>query len=1285
MIIKKEGLLKVFLSSTFRDLQDERQELIQKLNQAINPIGMEFFIPDGKTSQEIALLDENSGLKNSDIVIFLLSPYYGSDITECKISDCKADCPLKEKGSKKKISYTHCEYKFAKAENKPILVYLFDEDSWEILQPLFQMEKIDWDSDNPVFKIKTVDEVKKLYSVKEKVIEFRNEVSSSFCPRINKDSIPQIPEHLAENIIKWYYEGRISFQDFYGRKNELKTLCERMDGSTEVFGVGGIGKTTLIHIALLIQLLKGRKVIAICKKQSYLSGSGYNLFKEKCKNITYEITTDRITLNDIIDSLRYKEVQTLEGINDKIQLISTRIQQENYLIFIDDFHLADQNVRQLVKQSNNFIISSKRKSGVTRNEIPLIGIEPAERKNLIQLISKRFGKNLKQQDIEKISEFSEGHPITMEILVRNIEIINFEKLDDYKKDVLDFSNYEEVEEFISRVIEGILSKESFNLLKNISIINTAIETNINFRVVEKTFNSSLCTKNFIELVNSGILKKNENSEGAYQFTFKHIQDAVREDNAEYQKNALKYYDNKSKWSKITIDDEIELLYHQIQAKSNINYIKIFNNLEEKVNPVNYGYKRLIEIGLSLLGQVNDEEEKAVLSHNIGLLLVSLNRYRDAKDHFEEAIEIYEKLSKQNYEKYTFSLTGILNSLGNLYQDIHKHEQAKGCYEKALIFLRELNKKKKNSQLFPISVHLANLGMVYATLNRYDDAKSSYLESLSIRKNLAKKNPIRHLPDISKITMNLANLYRLLNDHSEALKKYKEAIKITKNLSKNNPAEYLPLYASYLEAIGGQYAILHNEIKAEDYLNQALAYSRNLSEKNPDAYIPNYVSALGSYTLFTLMINDFTEAQVYAKTSLTQAKILSIKCPVAYNPQLVTILDIYGKLFKSLNRPDLALQFYNEGLTLLIELNRQSPGAYVTNISEFLLQLGIIYKNMNNFSDARITLNECFELRKTLLKISNDAYIGDYSDILLELIRLNEKEKKFDDDESIDLCEKYCRELDKKCPKSFKPNLVKMLLFKGKMLAIRHDPNYHVVLNDGLKQSDDLLRISSKIFTQQNGSHYNLAGYCYLIDNDLENAQKKFEKSLEIQKVFFDKYPEAFAPDFADLLNNYGHLHIAKEKFESAEMYLLQSLEIRQELFTNCPIAFSLGYVDTLNKLGYCQMHLQKFDDAKKWLNEALKVITNMIELSPDHFIDDFAKVKVNWGIFHLLNNNYPESKNNFEEALYIQKELVDKYPQIYRLDYLNTLKNYSQLLEKMSLSDDLKINHQEIIDYSNIL
>ncbi|MGB5910994.1 MAG: hypothetical protein WBH31_07375 [Promethearchaeia archaeon] len=53
---------------------------------------MEQFIPDGSNSQEVCI----SKLKENDVVIFLISSYYGSLMESCSLKeDCKAVYPMK--------------------------------------------------------------------------------------------------------------------------------------------------------------------------------------------------------------------------------------------------------------------------------------------------------------------------------------------------------------------------------------------------------------------------------------------------------------------------------------------------------------------------------------------------------------------------------------------------------------------------------------------------------------------------------------------------------------------------------------------------------------------------------------------------------------------------------------------------------------------------------------------------------------------------------------------------------------------------------------------------------------------------------------------------------------------------------------------------------------------------------------------------------------------------------------------------------------------------------------
>ncbi len=151
-----------------------------------------------------------------------------------------------------------------------------------------------------------------------------------------------IADHLATNLIQWHNKGVIDFRHFCGRKNELKALVNEIHkGCTvEVWGIGGVGKTTLIQVALLIEILRGKKVITVGKSQAYVSGSGYLYFRKNASHVHHDIIGDTITLDDIGLALGMDYITEIDVKEKKIRQISEMLKTGNLILFIDDFHFA---------------------------------------------------------------------------------------------------------------------------------------------------------------------------------------------------------------------------------------------------------------------------------------------------------------------------------------------------------------------------------------------------------------------------------------------------------------------------------------------------------------------------------------------------------------------------------------------------------------------------------------------------------------------------------------------------------------------------------------------------------------------------------------------------------------------------------------------------------------------------------------------------------------------------------------------------------------------------------
>lgn len=98
--------LQVFVSSTYKDLVNERQKAVEGILKSRHiPAGMELFVPTDKTQWDII----QEWIKDSDVLLLILGGRYGSI----------------EDDSQK--SYTHLEYEFALKHNIPVFTVILND------------------------------------------------------------------------------------------------------------------------------------------------------------------------------------------------------------------------------------------------------------------------------------------------------------------------------------------------------------------------------------------------------------------------------------------------------------------------------------------------------------------------------------------------------------------------------------------------------------------------------------------------------------------------------------------------------------------------------------------------------------------------------------------------------------------------------------------------------------------------------------------------------------------------------------------------------------------------------------------------------------------------------------------------------------------------------------------------------------------------------------------------------------------------------------------------------
>ena len=115
-----DSRLTVYLSSTYRDLQQHRTEVAKALRKAgYEPVGMEDYIAQGRRPLAQCLED----VRNCDVYVGIIALRYGKIPSQAGL----AGVPLLAGASPGATSFTEYEYRQARAAGKQVLMFLLDD------------------------------------------------------------------------------------------------------------------------------------------------------------------------------------------------------------------------------------------------------------------------------------------------------------------------------------------------------------------------------------------------------------------------------------------------------------------------------------------------------------------------------------------------------------------------------------------------------------------------------------------------------------------------------------------------------------------------------------------------------------------------------------------------------------------------------------------------------------------------------------------------------------------------------------------------------------------------------------------------------------------------------------------------------------------------------------------------------------------------------------------------------------------------------------------------------
>jgi len=316
------------------------------------------------------------------------------------------------------------------------------------------------------------------------------------------------------------------------------------------------------------------------------------------------------------------------------------------------------------------------------------------------------------------------------------------------------------DEMFSKLLDKIISKESYSLLRHLSIIeDDTLDTEILRDVYGKRFDDF--EKLMEELEDSGLIGKDDEKTGEIYFSSLSARDAVIDDDAKLHALASKYYLEKAEKTG-NFEDRLNALNHSLKSDRLDETIELF--LESSRNAKGYE-KELIVIGEELLKKTDRKKEGEIL-RMLGSLSYDCNLFNRAGEYYNRAVEVYMEYSHEDPVKYMPELAKILNNFGNVCHAMGKYEDAENHFNWAATIFTKLNSPQD------LAITLENLGMMYVDAEKYDNAEKIFKDVIELKKDVLKGEDI---PSIARIYQRLAETFWKQDRLDEAEKTFKEML------------------------------------------------------------------------------------------------------------------------------------------------------------------------------------------------------------------------------------------------------------------------------------------------------------------------------------------------------------------------------------------------------------------------------------------------------------------------------------------------------------------------------
>eukprot|EP00058_Branchiostoma_floridae_P006019 XP_002591507.1 hypothetical protein BRAFLDRAFT_105273 [Branchiostoma floridae] len=349
------------------------------------------------------------------------------------------------------------------------------------------------------------------------------------------------------------------------------------------------------------------------------------------------------------------------------------------------------------------------------------------------------------------------------------------------------------------------------------------------------------------------------------------------------------------------------------------------------------YRKAIGYYKDALTEVEDDNEKITLLHDLGYALCSVGDYENAIIHFEDAVQKREAIQCN----VTPDFAGSLYLLGKAWANLGHYSKAIGYYDQALQMYRGLG--DQDTQHPDIAASLEALGEAYSHIGDYRRSFSNIEQAMEMFMNVYGEAAFRAHPRIATCLGSLGGVLLSLGDYQKALRYFKKALQMERSIYGQSTAH--PKIATALLNLATSWGKLGDHRKAIDYTEQALQMLRSIhgmTTPHPDIAVCLYNLgwAVG-------MVGDYRQATAYSEQALQMFS--SIFDHNTAHLEIGLTLNNLGIASSGLGDHRKAIGYYEQALHILDTIFGQ--GSAHPEVSVALNNLGNVWSKLGDHQKA----------------------------------------------------------------------------------------------------------------------------------------------------------------------------------------------------------------------------------------------------------------------------------------------------------------------------------------------